>query len=90
MFISLAPIRATVKQSIPPTFTTTEQLAILGDTVVITYGQYTMTGIVTEGDPYLDTFGNTCLKVEGIVNHPTRPHVSSLWVTDEAVLRIIQ
>lgn len=80
MFISLALPSVSVKQ----------ELAMIGDRVEISYGSTTMIGIVTEGDPWLDTFGATWLKVEGIVNHPTRPHTSSLWVTDEAVLRVIR
>lgn len=66
------------------------ELAMLGDLVEIEFGSVTLTGVVMEGDPWLDDFGRTWFKVSGVVNGRFDKFTASTWVTDNEVIRIIR
>jgi hypothetical protein len=84
MVTSLALPSFLVKQETHQTDTT--EYAMLGDVVEIHYGWSTLIGTVVEGDPWLDSFGQTWFRVVGVANL----HTTSIWVNDEATIRIIE
>lgn len=83
------PITA-VQQIWKPAPVVTEELAMLGDLIEVVWGSYSLIGIVTEGDPLTDSFGDTWFKVEGVVMGRYDRFTASTWTTDSAVIRIIQ
>lgn len=62
----------------------------LGALVEVVWGNTTLTGVVTYGDPWLDDFGRTWFEVTGVVNGAYGVFMTKTYITDNELIRIIR